>query len=86
MGKVVKMGLGAIVFLVVLYVVFRGISSWTQGYSWEEMDWSQKGQTTITDFFAASDVGKREITRAGRQCIEYFSYKDGMTVKTVCRE
>ncbi len=83
MGKVIT------VFLIVsaavaTYFVFRGISSWRQGYSWEEMDWGQRGSSSIADFFVASDIGKREIMRDGKRCIEYYTYKDGLPVKTVC--
>jgi hypothetical protein len=59
-------------------------ASLMQGYSWQEMDWHQRGSTSIADFFAASDIGKREITQEGKKCVEYFSYKDGLPVKVVC--
>lgn len=84
MGKMIKIILITVSALVTTYFVFRGISSWRQGYSWEEMDWEQRGSTSIGDFFAASDIGKREIQKDGKKCFEYYAYKDGMPVKTVC--
>lgn len=87
MGKVMKpvmIFVLAIGVLVAVYLVFRSISSFRQGYSWHEMDWSQKGNTSISDFFAASDIGKREVIQEGRKCIEYYEYKDGLPVKTIC--
>lgn len=66
------------------YFIFRGVSSWRQGYTMEEMDWLQRGSTSIADFFAASDIGKREIQKDGTTCIEYYAYKDGLPIKLMC--
>lgn len=71
-------------FLVIFYFAFKGVASWRQGYSWSEMDWSQKGSTSIADFFAASDIGRKEVRLNGVLCIEYYSYKDGLPIKQVC--
>lgn len=76
----------AILILVTLYLVFRVVSSSMQGYSWQEMDWQQRGSTSLWDFLKASDIGKREITQDVKKCVEYFSYKDGLPIKTVCRK
>lgn len=70
--------------LIGIYVVIRIAASLMQGYSWQEMDWHQRGHTSIGDFFAASDIGKREVDQEGKACVEYFSYKDGLPVKVVC--
>lgn len=48
------------------------------------MGWQQDGNTSISDFFSASDIGKREVLHSGKMCIEYYAYKDGLPVKTVC--
>ncbi|MGZ5027186.1 MAG: hypothetical protein ACXWAT_07260 [Methylobacter sp.] len=84
MGKVISYIFITIGALIVACFVFRGISSWKQGYSWQEMDWQQRGSTSLSDFFAASDIGKREVIKNGKKCIEYYTYKDGLQVKTVC--
>lgn len=84
MGKMILRFLFACGCLVALYVVFRCISSWRQGYAWKEMDWSQRGCTTLGDFFLASEIGKRTIDKGSGACIEYYAYKDGSTVKIVC--
>ena len=72
--------------LFVLYFVARSVASVRQGYSWSEMDWEQKGSTSLSDFLAASDIGKREVVKDGKKCAEYYAYKDGLAVKTVCLE
>lgn len=69
--------------VLVIYFSLRVFGALSQGYSWSEMDWDQDGVTSIGEFFAASDVGKREVNRDGKKLIEYFSYKDGLPVKIV---
>jgi hypothetical protein len=83
-GKMIATAAGMFVLLVLAYFAFRGAASWRQGYSWSEMDWRQRGSTSISDFFAASDIGKREVQVNGMSCVEYYAYKDGLPVKTVC--
>jgi hypothetical protein len=87
MGKMKRLMFVASVVLIALigaYLVIRIVASLMQGYSWHEMDWREHGSTSIGDFFAASDIGKREIKQEGKKCLEYFSYKDGLPVKVVC--
>jgi hypothetical protein len=74
----------AVAVLAALYLVFRIAASAMQGYSWQEMDWQQRGTTSIVDFFKASEIGKRDVERAGKKCVEYYAYKDGLPLKTVC--
>ena len=87
MGKVKRMALVVLAMLIALvgiYVAVRIVASLMQGYSWHEMDWYGRGYTSIGDFLEASEIGKREVNQEGKKCIEYFSYKDGLTVKVVC--
>lgn len=74
----------AIGLLVLIYLLAQSVASLRKGYSWSEMDWDQKGSTTLTDFLSASDIGKREIIKDGQKCVEYYSYKDGLPVKMIC--
>jgi hypothetical protein len=88
MGKKVKNMLKiiatAMLLLISFYFGIRSIAVIEHGYSWEEMDWDRDGKTTLGEFFDASDTGKRIITENGKECIEYFAYKDALPVKTVC--
>jgi len=70
--------------LLIAYAALAGYAVLHHGYSWTEMDWNQDGTTSIKEIHEASDIGKREINRDGRHCAEYFSFKDGMPVKTLC--
>lgn len=86
MGKIrpVMLALGVICAVVAIYFLLRAFGSYRQGYSWQEMDWDLDGSTSIAEFFAASDIGKRETIQDIKKCVEYFAYKDGLPVKTVC--
>ena len=82
--RVVVVVSAAVALLLLIYLAARSFASLRQGYSWSEMDWDQKGSTSLSDFLAASDIGNRERTSDGKNCVEYYSYKDGLPVKTVC--
>ena len=82
--RLVAIVCAAIVLAIIAYPITRSIASFRQGYSLAEMDWNQKGSTTLSDFLEASDIGKREVLKDGKKCVEYYAYKDGMPVKTVC--
>lgn len=73
-----------IIILMMTYILFRGFYSWKQGYSWSEMDWDKSGSTSIVEFLKSSDIGKRSIQTNDQKCTEYFSYKDGLPIKTIC--
>ena len=70
--------------LVVGYFGFPSIAAVSQGYSWNEMDWNSDGSTSLREFILSSDIGKRPIEVEGKKCQEYFAYKDGLSVKTIC--
>lgn len=61
----------ALAVLAALYLVFRVGASAMQGYSLQEMDWQQRGTTSIADFFKASDIEKCDVEKAGKKCVEY---------------
>ena len=75
--------LGLAAYIVVLYFSLYTIGVFKQGYSWQEMDWNRDGSTSIGEVFAAANIGKRAIIHDGKNCIEYYAYKDGLAVKTV---
>jgi hypothetical protein len=54
------------------------------GFSSGEMDWNANGKTSLFEYMQSSDIGKREVSLEGKICIEYYSYKDGLPIKTVC--
>ncbi|MGD9543718.1 MAG: hypothetical protein AB7U86_06005 [Methylocystis sp.] len=66
------------------FVLSRAIAAWRQGYDWAEMDWDDKGYTSLKDFLRAADVGRRPVNVNEQSCVEYYLYREGMTVKIVC--
>ena len=53
-------------------------------YPVRDRDWNLDGETTVTEFFAAVDVGVRPIACGEEFCVEYFWFKDGLRVSIVC--
>jgi len=49
------------------------------------MDWNCDEKTTLGEFFISSDIGKRIVLLNSNSCVEYFSFKDGLTVKVNCQ-
>ena len=76
--------IAALLAIPAFFFLSRAITAWRQGYDWAEMDWDDKGHTSMTDFLRAADVGKRPVDVNGQSCVEYFIYRDGITVKIVC--
>jgi len=87
MGKITKPYQKIVIVacsIVTVYLLLIAAYSLKQGYSWEEMDWDEDGSTSIGEFFAASDIGVREVEQNGKKCTEYFAYKDGLAIKIIC--
>ena len=84
--KIVVLTITAICLIAVLYFIARSAVSYQKGFSWAEMDWNQDGSTSISEFFTSSDIDTRPIKKKGKDCVEYYYYKDGLTVKIVCPE
>ncbi len=75
-----------VVFLLisVAYSSSRIFIGYRNGYDYEVMDWNQDGKTSIGEIIGSSDVGTRQTIVNGFECVEYFSYKDGLPIKTIC--
>lgn len=71
-------------FALVLYLSLRSVAALDKGYSWSDMDWNRDGSTSLSEFVSTGDVGMRQTKRYDRDCKEYFSYKDGLPIKSVC--
>lgn len=82
--KIIRIIVGVVVLSISCYIILRTIVSFGSGYSWSTMDWNNDGKTTLFEFFESSEVGSRKINNNGIVCIEYYSYKDGLTIKIIC--
>jgi len=74
MGKIMRLSIvihGSIVLLAFLYFIIRGVASWKQGYTWEEMDWNQRGSTSIADFLPPVILENEKL--------KYSVFKDTIT-------
>lgn len=52
--------------------------------TWGELDLDRDGKVTFGEASYAASFGKRATQVDGRQCTEYFAYKDGLPLKVVC--
>jgi hypothetical protein len=84
MFKLMARIVGVLLVVLSVYAISRAVSSYRHGYTWQEMDWNQDGTTSITEVIYGSDIGKRDVIRDHKSCVEYYAYKDGLPVKTVC--
>ena len=64
------------------YVLFAVTVS--NGLAMEEVDWNGDGQIAVSEVLDAIDIRKRAVLVAGETCQEYFSLKDGLTVRLDC--
>ena len=71
-------------FFVLLYYTWLAISAWRAGYTWEEMDWNEDGRTTVREFLATNEIGRRPVTRNGRMCVEFFRLEDRRPLRITC--
>jgi hypothetical protein len=83
MGKVKNIFL-TLLLCITIYYFIQLITIYKKGYSLQEMDWSDKGYTTFNDMLKSIDIGKREVKINNKKCIDYYEYKDGLSIKTVC--
>lgn len=52
-----------------------------KGYPWSDMDWNENERVELTEIMRAKDIGSRASENG---CKEYFAYKDGQLIRTVC--
>jgi len=69
-------------------IAWMGVVAWAavaSGYPTRDRDWNHDGHTSVSEYFAAGDVGNRPRACGAERCTEYFSFKDGTLVNVVCR-
>ena len=52
--------------------------------SFDETDLDHNGRVSWSEAGYVCDFGRRPIVSNGKQCTEYFAYKDGLPLKVVC--
>ena len=76
----------ALFFLIgLIYFSIRFFIGYKKYYEYSIMDWNQDGKTSIREVIESTDIGSRQIMLDGTECVEYFSCKDGLPIKIVCR-
>lgn len=52
--------------------------------SFRELDLNHDGNVSFSEVDYASSFGERPVQVNGRQCTEYFAFKDGLPLKVRC--
>ena len=73
--------LGFAAYLYAPFLVARASVPVTFG----EADLNHDGAVSLTEADYIASSGRRTYFRAGRTCTEFFAYKDGLPLKTVCQ-
>jgi hypothetical protein len=73
-------------FLAVAYSIIYGWMVYQSPLAYGEMDFNHDGTVSYSEVGYASSIGTRMFMDHGRHCTEYFAYKDGLPLKTVCRD
>jgi hypothetical protein len=73
-------------FLVVAYWIIFGWMVYQSPLAYGAMDFNHDGEVSYSEAGYASSFGTRMFVDHGRHCTEYFAYKDGLPLKTVCRD
>ena len=78
---------GGLISVPILYFAVLYISSLADPrFTFQEMDLNSDGFVSFSEAVYVSSSGTRETVVNGKNCEEYFAYKDGLTIKTVCGE
>lgn len=73
------------VLIVAGYWVIFGCMIFSSPLHYSEMDFNHDGVVSFSEADYASSFGEKEFTVNRRKCVEYFAYKDGLSLKTVCK-
>ena len=82
--KVIKYVMLAILILILIYLGLYGFFLYRSPLPFTELDFNQDGIPSIGELEYTSNYGIREFVSNGNKCIEYYSLKDGLPIKTVC--
>lgn len=59
---------------------------YTSPLRYSEMDFNHAGRVGLFEADYASSYGKRAVQLDGKKCLEFFSLKDGLTLKIDCSD
>ena len=82
-----------LIALVLPFALPLGYCTWSSlesaseyGYGLRDMDWDGDGHVSVSEFFQSADIGSRPAPAPeGEKCREFFSLKDGNTIRVTCR-
>lgn len=71
-------------FLFIVYILpYRFLVG--SPFSFDEMDINKNGYLSPTDAGYYADYVTKKYEKEGKKCIEYYAYKDGSELKSICK-
>jgi len=83
--RIVKIFLVMVVIVLTWFCFVPYLRIALSPFSWAEADMDKNGFVSPTEAGYYADYGKRPYIENGKDCIEYFALKDGLTLKKVCK-
>lgn len=68
------------------YWAYFGWMVYISPLTYAEMDLNYDGKVEFFEADYPSSYGEREVLKNDRKCLEYFAYKDGLSLKVVCQK
>ncbi|WP_338759078.1 hypothetical protein [Massilia sp. METH4] len=84
-GRLKKATLLAVLVLTGYWLLF-GWMVYRSPLAYAAMDLNRDGEVSFGEADYISSFGVNTFTDRGRQCTEYFALKDGLRLKTACRQ
>ena len=78
--------IGLILIPFLIYFMLYINTLFNSDFTWEEMDLNQDGFVSPLEASYFDDSGKRDVVVDGKKCIDYFAFKDGLSLKVTCEE
>ncbi|MDM8518006.1 hypothetical protein QUF76_17550 [Desulfobacterales bacterium HSG16] len=86
MKSVRNIVIGLILFPFLIYFVLYIIALTNGDFTLDEMDIDNDGFVSPTEAGYFDDSGTRDIEVDGKKCVDYFAFKDGLSLKVTCEE
>lgn len=84
-----KIALGLFVIACLLLALWAGAIIFgfiNSPLSYKEMDFDEDGRVTLSEISEALTAGHTEVVVGSKKCTQYFTLKDGRSLKLICSE
>jgi hypothetical protein len=83
--KIIMVTLAVILIMLTWFYLVPYIRLVASPFSWAEADRDKSGFVSPSEAAYFAECGRRAYTEDGKNCIEYYALKDGLTLKKECK-